>query len=334
LAWLELRSRKRNMNSFSRTGGAFIAVVFLFDLGLSQGAVTLDAAGLYLTKHGYGGSQLIHPSNFYVLPIQSNNKPGNLLVDTGAPHTLIFRSSLRRLDLIETKTKLPVKGAFGAGRDSLGLTTIKAFTTGNCTLTNVPVAVAPGGADTNLSRTNSNGLFGLRELIRFGAVLDLPSRLVYLRPSRPGGDVGATIKSILLHEGYTSVPLSIANFHLRINGQVNGVPCSLLVDTGAYLTLLDQNFASRAKIRVTSTPLVAQGIGGSSALGMGTLASLRMGNYEIRNASATIAHLGPDVLARSGSVDVAGFVGVEYLATNSAIFDFVTGTMYLRPRSR
>ena len=151
------------------------------------GAVALDALGLYLSKEGYGGAQLVHPENFYYLPIQFNGKRGNLLIDTGAPASLIFRQSLKTLGLTESKTKVPVSGAFGSSRQFFGLTTIKALTVGNCTLTNVPVTVARGTGGDMFSRSRSNGLLGLRELIKFGAVLDLPNRLVYLRPSRPSG---------------------------------------------------------------------------------------------------------------------------------------------------
>ena len=297
------------------------------------GAVALDALGLYLSKEGYGGAQLVHPENFYYLPIQFNGKRGNLLIDTGAPASLIFRQSLKTLGLTESKTKVPVSGAFGSSRQFFGLTTIKALTVGNCTLTNVPVTVARGTGGDMFSRSRSNGLLGLRELIKFGAVLDLPNRLVYLRPSRPSGDVGAEIKSILLRLGYAPVPLSIADFHLRITGAVNEIPCYFLVDTGAYLTALDSNFASGAKIQVIPTRLVAQGLGASSRVGMGILPSLRIGNYELRRASASIVHLDPRMVGRGSRSEVAGLIGIEYLAMNSAIFDFITGTMYLRPHS-
>jgi hypothetical protein len=82
-----------------------------------------------------------------------------------------------------------VSGAFGRGRDVYGLTTIKALTAGNCTLTNMPISVA---SDSSFSRPRSNGLLGLRELVKFGAVLDLRNHLLYLRPSRPGDSVGPT----------------------------------------------------------------------------------------------------------------------------------------------
>jgi predicted aspartyl protease len=313
----------------------FAGIILLANVGVGCGAITLDSVGLYLTKNGYGGAQLAHPGNFYCLPIQSNGKPGNLVIDTGSPTTLIFRSSLRKLNLTESKTKSRVGGAFGrSSREFLGLTTIKALSTGNCSLVNVPVAVASEGPRGTFAHVRSNGLLGLRELIKFGAVLDLPNRLVYLRPSRPIREVGDGIKSILSRQGYTAVPLSIADFHLRIPGAVNETPCYFIVDTGAYLTALDPNFVFRAKIPIEPTPFVAESLGGSSIVGMGIIASLRIGNYQIRRASVSIVCLDPEMLGRGTNSEVAGLIGIEYLGMSSAIFDFITGTMYLRPGSR
>jgi hypothetical protein len=291
---------------------------------------SLDALGLYLTTNGYGGAQLVQLGNFFHLPIQSSGKPGNLVVDTGSPSTLIFRSSLNGLNLTESKTSKRVNGAFGRAGDVYGLTTIKALTAGNCTLTNVPVAVASGSADSSFSRAHSNGLLGLRELIKFGAVLDLRNHLIYLRPSRPGSSVGSGIKSVLSGQGYTAVPLLLKSNHVLVAGALNGVPCNFIVDTGGYVTAFDIDFVTRAKLKVAGTRLVAESFGGRTPVGITTFPSLRIGNYEIKNGSASVARLSPEVLR--SHFEIAGLIGVEYLSINRAIFDFVSGTMYLRPR--
>jgi predicted aspartyl protease len=320
---------KTVMRATSRTGVLFTAIILLLGLDIGHGAVTLDPLGLYLTKNGYGGAPLVHLGNYYHLPIQSNGKPGNLLVDTGGPFTLLYRSSLSRLNLAESKTSEHVSGAFGRGGDVYGLTTIKALTAGNCVLTNVPVAVA---SDSSFTRQLSNGVLGLRELITFGAVLDFQNHLLYLRPSRPAEKVGSEIKGILSRQGYTAVPLLLKKNHLYAVGAVNGVPCHFIVDSGSYLTSLDTRFAVRTKLTVGTTRLVGEGLGGSSPEGMTRLASLRIGNYEIKNGSATVAPLNPVIFAAHS--DTAGLLGAEYLAINRAIFDFVSGTMYLRPPGR
>jgi len=40
--------------------GVLAAVILLSNTSLCLGAVALDALGLYLTKNGYGGAQLVH----------------------------------------------------------------------------------------------------------------------------------------------------------------------------------------------------------------------------------------------------------------------------------
>jgi hypothetical protein len=234
------------------------------------------------------------------------------------------------LNLNESTTTELVSGPFGRGRDVYGRTTIKTLTAGNCTWTNVPVAVASGSADSAFSRAHSNGLLGLRELIRFGGVLDLRNHLVYLRPSPPGNSVGSGIKSILSGQGYTAVPLLLKGYHVLVAGALNGVPCYFFVDTGGYVTTLDVDFVARAKLKVAPTRLVAEGLSGSSSVGITRFPSLQIGNYQIQNGSASVVRFNPEIL-RSHSL-VAGIIGVEYLSINRAIFDFVSGTMYLRPR--
>jgi predicted aspartyl protease len=323
------------------TATVFVPIILLLTARVGRGAVTLDALGLYLTKNGYGGAQLVQLGNFYHLPIQSSGKPGNLVVDTGSPSTLIFRSSLKGLNLNESTTTKFVSGPFGRGRNVYGLTTIKALTAGNCTLTNVPVAVASGSADSAFSRAHSNGLLGLRELIKFGAVLDLRNHLVYLRSSRPGNNVGSGIKSILSRQGYTAVPLLLKGNHVLVGGGLNGVQCYFIVDTGGYVTTLDADFVAHSKLKVAATRLVAEGLSGSSSVGITTFPSLRIGNYQIQNGSASVvrfnrealgSHSGPGIPQSHGADLVAGIIGVEYLSINRAIFDFVSGIMYLRPR--
>lgn len=322
------------MHLSPRTLGVLAAAVLVSNVCVCRAGATLDALGLYLTNNGYGGAQLRHPENFYHLPIQSNGKTGDLVIDTGSPTTLIFRSSLNKLNLAEFKTRIPVKGAFGRGREVYGLTMLKALSTGNCVLTNVPAEVAPGGIVSPFGHETSNGLLGVREMTRFSAVLDLHNRLIYLRPSRPNPAVVAGTRSILLRHGYTPVALSTDYFRLRIAGAVNGISCYFLIDTGAYVTGLDYDFAERTKIQVIPTRLRAEGLGGSSRTGMAILSSLRIANYELKRASTSVVHYDPGLIGRGTRFEVAGLLGVDYLAKNSAIFDFVTGTMYLRRRSR
>jgi predicted aspartyl protease len=323
---------------------------------LSHGAVALDALGRYLTDHGYGGAQLVPVGNFYHLPIRANAKPGSLIIDTGCPATLIFRSQLKELGLAESKTTSLVRGAFGPSDEFYGTASIKELRAGNCTLTNVPVAVAP--AVSYLGRhAVASGVLGLRELLKFGAIVDLWQRLVYLsssqpnvrnavettwvrtnrgfRPVAPGTELSQTVRSILIERGWTPVGFSIAHRHLRVPGVVNGVSCHFILDTGSYRTLLDADFAKRANIGGAPTQIAAQGIGRSAGhVRVAGVAAMQIGSYEIKPASTTVAVLDPEAIGRGTDWEVAGFLGIEHLAMSSAIFDFTSRHVYLRARAR
>jgi hypothetical protein len=62
------------------------------------------------------------------------------------------------------------------------------------------------------------------------------------------------------------------------------------------------------------------------------VAPLRISNYEIKNESAAVAPLNSAIFEANS--DTAGLLGAEYLAINRAIFDFVSGTLYLTPPGR
>jgi len=291
-------------------------------------AAARDSLGTDLSQNGYCSAPLYNPINFYHLRIRSNGNVGSLIIDTGAPETLVFRSSLKRLGLIEEKTNRHVIGVLGRGADVFGLASIKTLMAGNCSFTDVPVLIANGRGETMLDPTRPDGAFGLHELIRYGAVLDLKNRLIYLQAGPKKNNSG--IRSVLLQQGYTPVPVSIVDHHLMIRGSLNGIPCRMVVDTGAFLTVFNSDFITRAGFKTVATPFIARGLGGSTHVRMVKFATLRIENYEILNGSATVAPLNPEIFnSKSG---VAGLIGAEYLGRNWAVFDFGDGTMYLRPR--
>jgi predicted aspartyl protease len=311
-----------------------LAVFWTAGLGPAPAAVSLDPLGSFLTRHGYGGAQLVSSGQFFHLPIVSEGKPAHLVVDTGTPATLIFRSSVKRLQLSETLTHAPVSGAFGQGQEHYGVAIMRSFQAGNCTMENIPVAIAPDMTAMNVYG-RPNGLLGLRELFKFGAVLDLAHHMVYLHPKPLPNELSGEMRTILQSNGWTPVPMTFTSRYLRVPGEANDKPCHLLVDTGAFVTALDRSFATAAKIPARPTRITAHGFGRTdSSVDLATFGSLWIGNYQIKQPSASLLALDSRMLARGTMSEVAGLLGVDYLAMNSAIIDFVSGTLYLRPGGR
>lgn len=315
-----------------------LGVVFLVLSSLlpsARGAVALTALDQYVVAHGYGGAQFIQYQNTYRLPIIANGQPGDLTIDTGSPSAIIFQAVMKKFGLTREETDIAVHGAFGKGKDKVGRTVIHQLAMGNCTLTNVQAAVLPDPAGGGLHRVYgaTDGLFGLREMMKYGAVLDISNHLLLVNPRGQSNGVSQGMRSILTKQGYTPVELSISGGHLHLSAVINGAPCRLVVDTGAFLTVIDDQFARSAHLGGHNTGQYAEGFGTKARpIQVSQFPEFKVGDFVIRNASVTITALDPELLGGQGKSPAVGLLGAEYLGMHGAVFDFNSGTLYLRQK--
>jgi len=306
----------------------------LLGLSIVRASAPLSPLDQFVVGHGFGGAQFVRYENTYRVPINANGKVGDLTIDTGAANSVIFRAGLKKFNLSTESTDVAVRGVFGTGTEKVGLTTIHQLTMGNLTLLNVKTAVVsdPGSGGLYRPYGLSDGLFGLREMLRYGVVLDLANRLILAHPGGPMKGINDGIRSILTKEGYTPIAMSVVDGHLRVSAMVNGTACRLVVDTGAFLTVLDQGFARKARIGGYSTGQYARGFGTNARpIRVSQFPELKVGDFTIRNASVTISELDSGLLGGGGE-QVGGLLGAEYLGLHGAIFDFNSNTLYLRPK--
>src|SRR5246127_5759427 len=154
-------------------------------------AGTLASQGLACAKleRRYG--------NHLFVPVSINNRRGALMIDTGSPNTLIDRNSVNTFGLTVEKTDSNVGGLFGRSWERFGASKVKSIAMGNCTVTNVPVAIADfssfnqdrSGPATGSHITDSksvahiNGLLGASEMIKFGMIIDCTRQMLYINPN-------------------------------------------------------------------------------------------------------------------------------------------------------
>ena len=301
---------------------------------VARGAVALSALDAYVVAHGYGGAQFIQYRNTYRLPIIDIEKAGELRIDSGSDVSLFLKDTLKKFVWSQQATEEVVHGAFGKGTEKVGLTSIQKLAMGNCTLLNVRAAVVSDPESGGLYRMYgvSDGLFGLREMLKYGAVLDISNHLLLVHPGGKVKGISEGIRSLLTKQGYTPVELTVIDGHLHVPAVVNGTACRLVVDTGAFLTVLDEQFARKARLGGYNTGQYAQGFGTKARpIRVSQFSEFKVGDFMIRNASVTITDLDPAL--RGGANNPAvGLLGAEYLGMHGAVFDFNSGTLYLRPK--
>jgi predicted aspartyl protease len=308
-------------------------LLLVFSGACAEAAAPLSALDAFVVSHGFGGAQFVRYQNTFRLPINANGKVGDLTIDTGAGSTIFYKAGVKKFGLVPTETSEVVHGVFGKGKEKVSLVTVHQLSMGNLTLMNVKAGVISDANSGGLYRPFglSDGLLGLREMLKYGMVLDLSNHLILAHPGGQMKGISGGIRSILIKQGYTPVSLSIVGGHLQTPAVINGVPCKLVVDTGAFLTVIDRDFARKARIGGHDTGIVAQGLGTKGrGVGYSQFDELRVGAFVIKNASVTLSAL--DSAITGGEQQAAGLLGAEYLGLHGAIFDFNSGTLYLRPK--
>src|SRR5438105_11953365 len=131
----------------------------------------------FLSGQGLVGVKLERRfENHLFVPVSINNHRAALMIDTGAPVTLIDKNSAGTFGLKIESTTINVGGAFGKRWEHYGTSMAKSIAMGNCVVTNVPVALADesdlnpdvnstviGSHIPGLNRlAHLNGFFGVR----------------------------------------------------------------------------------------------------------------------------------------------------------------------------
>jgi predicted aspartyl protease len=294
---------------------AVIAVNFL-SVPLARAAEGAPAAlKTFLEHEGYGGSSLQRRNNhLFVNTVINGNKTG-LMVDTGCPFTLIDRNSAQRIGLQLTASKSAVTDIKGTSQPS-AVSRITALAMGNCTFQNVPVEVASEGNINRYASPHLDGLFGAHEMAKFGMVIDCGRQMLYVNPRGSSASTSQALASFLQGRGFVRVPIQFnAGYHLTVDAKVNLRPVKLIVDTGAFTTVISAAYAEGAGASMDSQM-------SDRGIGVGRLGELSIGDFKINNPEVYVANI--------HEMAGAGLLGEDYLSLNFGIIDLGGMNLFLR----
>jgi predicted aspartyl protease len=307
----------------------------------------------FLSGQGLAGAKLERRfGNHLFVPVSINNKRAALMIDTGAPVTIIDKNSAATFGLKVESTTINVAGIFGRRWEHYGTSMAKSIAMGNCVVTNVLVALADeSNINTNISSVPTgshiptvnklphlNGLLGAREMGKFGMIIDCTRQILYINPNGPSAAVSQNLASFLAGRGFTRIPMRRnSSDHFDVPGALNGHSMRFIVDTGASTTLVDKKMAVQAGVGFSATMFGTDaGDGRFEPLGTGDVKELMIGDFTIPKAKAIVVNVSGEVLhSKTAAESNAGLVGAEYLAFNFAVIDVGGMALYLRhPESR
>jgi len=319
-----------------RIAGSILAVVILGVHSVS--AATQGQSAATRSAPQYEALPLVRShQNHLLVRAYINGKPALLGVDTGAPVSAISlnRRQYFRLAGISSDSKLPTRLQINGAYNNVAI--VRRFRLGGLNLVDEPVVTVDLSGSSRAARVlheeEIDGILGADVLFPTQAVLDCNKQLLFLKvdPDAPGGMPGVE------YRGLQKMPLLLSEgYNLYVDGAVNGAPARLMVDTGAFATLLHRGFVRQMHIPLYDTPFSSSAVNlKQRGVEVARIQRLSVGKIDIMGKDIGVIDL--EGLIHRGllhsSPPVAGLLGAEILRSHHAIIDFGTRTLYLRSRA-
>jgi predicted aspartyl protease len=263
-----------------------------------------------------------------------NGKPALLGVDTGAPVSAIAINRVAYFGMTpvlansEIPRRLQINGTFN------GVTMARTLQLGALKLLDEPMVAIDLGSTSKAAKLMNeqaiDGIIGADILFPTNAVLDCRAQTLFLKvdPKVRGNVPGMD------YFGFTRVPMHVSSgYNLYVDGTFNGKRARLMVDTGAFGTLIHQGFVRQMKLPLRETAFSSAGVNlKERGVQLATISRFSVGSLNMRSKEVGVIDL--EGLIRTSLLDgtppVAGLLGSEILQRHNAIIDFGTRTLYLK----
>jgi predicted aspartyl protease len=271
--------------------------------------------------------------NHLLVRASINGKPAWLGVDSGAPVTAIAanRREYFRLTGLPSASKLPSRLQINGAYNNVSI--VRNLRLGSLNLVDEPVVVVNLGSSSRAARIveeqQIDGILGADILFPTKAVLDCKRQLLVLKidPDLPGHAPGIN------YRGLKAVPMEVSEgFNLYVNATINDRPARLMVDTGAFATLLHRPFVRQMRIPTRQTPYSSAAVNlKQRGVDVARIRKLSVGSIDIVGREVGVIDLEGLIHTGllKGTPPVAGLLGAEILDRHHGIIDFGTRTLYL-----
>ncbi len=272
--------------------------------------------------------------NHLLVRAHINGKPALLGVDSGAPVSAISAPRRKhfaisgRPDDPKIPARLRINGGFNrvvvAHRLQLGALVLM-----DEPLVSLDLS-APARAAREFHEEELDGILGADILFPTEAVLDCDQQILFMKIDP---DARGTIPGIN-HRGWKVVPIRVTKgWNLYVDSELNGKAAQLMIDTGAFTTLIHGPFLREMRLPLRETPYTSGAVNlRERGLQLATIRRFSVGDFHVRGKEVGVMDLRGlihgDLL--KGKPPVAGLLGSEFLRRNHAIIDFGTRTLYLK----
>src|SRR5262249_43423513 len=228
-----------------------LILFFLAPLSISGTARNLSAMQL----PGFKAVPVYYrPLNKMIVSARINGQPANLLVDTGSNQIILNAETAASFGIKPSPRGLRYIRYTQINGEDLPVGYAQSITAGSMNFGSSPVTIrrSPYSDPAN---ANVDGVLGLDLLLRHKAVINFRTKLLFFKVDQTRQ---TNLGAIAASEKFTSVPIRREeNGALTVPCSVHGQPARLLLDTGAFVTALNESFVESLGIASARVPVSA-----------------------------------------------------------------------------
>ena len=267
------------------------------------------------------------PMNKMIMPIRINGQPANLLVDTGSNQLILDAEAAEAFGIRPSQRGLRYIRFTRIQGETLPVAFVQNLSAGSMSFGS-SLAVLRRSSHAEAANAAFDGVLGLDILFRHKALINCRTKLVFFKANQGGSiDIGA----IAAFEKFTRVPIRREQTGaLTVPCSIRGQAMRLLIDTGAFVTILHDGFIKSLGLAVEPTRISAQfGRKASKRINAVKINDLSIGTFKILPEKFGVASL-PRFALQQGDTKIAGILGMDTLYSCHAIIDFDGMNLFLK----
>jgi predicted aspartyl protease len=262
-----------------------------------------------------------------------NGHRARFIVDTGAGYSILDADRARALGVAPVGSDSPFGEFANLNGVSYRVGYLNSLRAGTMDFGGGPVALfqpanSNAALDSRLNGENEDGIIGADILTRYKAVINCYTKRIFFKTS---SSEPLHVSRFAESQHFVRVPLrEEVSRAFTVPASINGHPCRLLVDTGAFVTTFDLKRAKEFGLSFINTKMkgsFADGV--SRQVAVGNVGNLRIGDYRVPSQKLAASVL-PDFAVEQGEAKIAGILGMELLAVSHGIIDFDSMSLFLK----
>ena len=267
------------------------------------------------------------PLNKMIMSVRINGQPANLLVDTGSNQLILDAEAAELFGVRPSPRGLLYIRSTKIQGQSLPVAFVQNMSAGSMNFGSSLVTLRRS-SHAEAASAAFDGVLGLDILLRHKALINCRTKLVFFNVDQARR---INVGSVAASEKFTRVPIQREETGaLTVPCSIGGQPTRLLVDTGAFVTILHEGFAKSLGLAAESTGISAQfGPGASKRINVARLDDFNIGVFKMPPEKFGVAPL-PQFALQQGSSKIAGILGLDTLYTYNAIIDLDGMGLFLK----